>query len=250
MMAGPAIAALICAIFFEKARRIAALGLHFRLNNWWLYAWLIPLTIAVASVVFTLMFSGKHYVDLGSTVRAMAEAQGQDLSTTPAFLLDTSFIIAASASLGAFINAPILTFTEELGWRGYLHHLWRPSGFWRASLATGFVWGVWHMPAIWFYGLNYPNNPLLGMGLFIVFCMLLAPIMTLVRDRAGSVWATGLFHGAINAVGGITIGVLSSPDFPWNGIVGIGGFMALAVGVVIVALLQARGAPSAQAAAT
>ncbi|MBI3438360.1 MAG: hypothetical protein HY054_06880, partial [Proteobacteria bacterium] len=37
MMAGPAIAALICAVLFEKGRRIDALGLHFAPNIWWLW---------------------------------------------------------------------------------------------------------------------------------------------------------------------------------------------------------------------
>jgi hypothetical protein len=69
--------------------------------------------------------------------------------------------------------------------------------------------------------------------------------MTLVRDRAGSVWAAGLLHGTINAVGGITLGVLSAPAFPWNGIVGIGGFVALVIGVLLVVLLKQKEAPAA-----
>jgi membrane protease YdiL (CAAX protease family) len=132
---------------------------------------------------------------------------------------------------------PILTLTEELGWRGYLHYLWRPAGFWRASLATGAIWGFWHAPIIYLFGLNYPTERPLGIGLFVIYCMLLAPIMTLVRDRAGTVWAAGLAHGTINAVAGLTIVSLSNPAFPWNGMVGIGGFIALALAVAAIALL-------------
>ena len=63
--------------------------------------------------------------------------------------------------------------------------------------ATGVVWGVWHAPAIFFYGHNYPDDRVLGLGLFVLFCMLLAPIITLVRERGGSVWAAGIIprHG-------------------------------------------------------
>jgi hypothetical protein len=64
--------------------------------------------------------------------------------------------------------------------------------------------------------------------------------MTLIRDRTGSVWAAGLFHGTINAIGGFTMAAVSDPAFPWNGIVGIGGFIALAIGIVIVFLLRRR----------
>lgn len=245
MMAGPAIAALICAFAFEKGRRAEALGLHFKLNLWWLWAWLIPIALALGAVVVTLILGDRTYVDIGEATRAAAAAQGQEIPAAQAALVSTPVIVGMAITLGALINWPILTFTEELGWRGYLHDLWRGGGFWRASLATGFVWGLWHAPAIVLYGLNYPDNPTLGIALFTGFCMLLSPIMTLVRDRAGSVWAAGLFHGAFNTVGGLTLAAVSEPVFPWNGIVGIGGFIALAVGVAAVALLQRKAAPAA-----
>lgn len=239
MMAGPAIAALICAFAFEKGRRVEALGLRFKPNWWWLLAWLIPLAIAAISVAASVLLApNNNLLDIGDQMIAAAAAQSpeqaEELRTIPFLGL---IIISASAVVGALINAPILTFTEELGWRGYLHDLWRPSGFWRASLGTGVIWGLWHAPAIYVYGLNYPANRELGIGLFVIWCALLSPIMTLVRDRSGSVWAAGLFHGTINAIGGLTIGVLSNGAFPWNGIVGIGGFVALALGVIVTALL-------------
>jgi len=243
MMAGPAIAAIICVFAFEKGRRAEALGLRFRPNLWWLYAWLIPIALAAFSVIATLVLSDRTYADIGAATAANAAAQGQDISTVPSFLISAPFILGMAIVLGALINTPILTFTEELGWRGYLHHLWRPSGFWRASLATGFVWGLWHAPAIYFYGLNYPDNAVLGIGLFALYCMLMSPLLTLVRDRGGSVWAAGIFHGTVNAVGGLTILMLSDPSFPWNGMVGIGGFIALAIACAFVFVLQ-RQAPA------
>ena len=251
MMTGPAISAAICVFVFEKnSERVNALGLHFKPNLWWALAWLIPILIGVGSVAATVLLSGHHYVDIGAGVRAVAEAQGQDLSQAPAFATNTWFIVSMAVVFGALINMPILTFTEELGWRGYLYGLWRPSGFWRTSIGTGAVWGAWHAPAIFFFGLNYSDDRTLGLGLFVVFCMLLTPIITLVRERSGSVWAAGLFHGAFNAVGGLTIAAISTPAFPWNGIVGIGGFAVLTVGALITLLIQRRpAAPVPQAAA-
>jgi membrane protease YdiL (CAAX protease family) len=243
-MIGPAVAAVICALAFEKGRRAESLGLRFKPNWWWLAAWAIPIAIAAGSVLATVLLSNHAYVDIGDASRQAVEAQGQDTSAAPAFLFNTGFIVAASVIVGALINMVILTFTEELGWRGYLHGLWRRFGFWRTSLATGAIWGVWHAPAIWLFGLNYPDDRMLGIGLFVVFCMLLSPILTLVRDRSGSVWAAGLFHGTFNAVGGLTIAAIANPTFPWNGIVGIGGFIALAIGVAIVALLQRGESPA------
>ena len=104
--------------------------------------------------------------------------------------------------------------------------------------------GLWHAPAIYLYGLNYPNDRLLGIGLFTVYCTLLAPLVTLMRERGGSTWAAGIFHGVFNAVAGLSILWLSDPSFPWNGVVGIGGFVALAVGVAAAALLRPGRTPA------
>ena len=246
MMTGPAIAALICTFAFEaKGTRIAALGLHFRPNLWWALAWVIPIALAGLSVAATILLSDRHYADIGRSIAATAEAHGQHLNDIPAWTFGTPFILFMSAIVSALFNAPVLTLTEELGWRGYLHHLWRPAGFWRASLATGAIWGLWHAPAILLYGLNYPDNAQLGVGLFIVWCALLGPIMTLIRDRGGSVWAAGIAHGTINAIAGLTLLSLNNPAFPWNGMVGYGGFVALAIGCAIVWWLQRTSAPAA-----
>ena len=249
MMTGPAISALICVFAFEKkGERIKALGLHFKPNIWWLLAWLIPIVIGIGSVAATLLLSSHNYVDIGEAVRTQAELRGQDMSVAPAFMTNTAFIVTVAAVFGGLVNMPILTFTEELGWRGYLYGLWRPSGFWRTSIGTGVVWGIWHAPAILFFGLNYPDDRALGVGLFVLFCILLTPVITLVRERSGSVWAAGLFHGTFNAVAGLTLLAISTPVFPWNGIVGIGGFIALAVFALITLLIHHPRAPALQAA--
>jgi membrane protease YdiL (CAAX protease family) len=248
MMTGPAIAALVCAFAFEKGRRVEALGLRFKPNWWWLFAYLIAIALAVVSVGLTVLLSNRTLGDLEANLLLAARQAGQDTSQIPANLPLVPLVLFQALVIGALINSFLLTFTEELGWRGYLHDLWRPSGFWRASLATGVIWGIWHAPAIYLFGHNYPDNRLLGVGIFTVFCTLLSPIMTLVRDRAGSVWAAGILHGVINAIAGLTILSLSRAEFPWNGLLGIGGYLALAIGVAIVFMMQ-RGARAPVAAA-
>lgn len=234
-MLGPAIAALICTFAFEpKGQRLSALGLHWTPNRWWLAAWAGVLAIAALSVLLTIVLSGQHYVPAGDSVRAALAAQGQDISAAPSFLYSTEGLLLMAVLVAAPVNFLLLTLTEELGWRGYLHHLWRGGGFWRSSINTGAVWGVWHAPAILLYGLNYPDNADVGVFLFVLYCVLLSPIMTFLRDRGRSVIAAGIAHGTLNSVGALTLAPLSAPDFPWNGIVGIGGFLALAIGVGVV----------------
>lgn len=240
MMMGPAVAALICTFAFEKGQRVDALGLRFKPNWWWLWAWAIPIGLAALAVIAAYLLGGRHYVDPGAASAAAAAAQGADLSQAPAWLTGTPFILFAALVIGALFNAIPLTLTEELGWRGYLYHLWRPSGFWRTSIGTGAIWGAWHAPAILFYGLNYPSHAEIGAVIFIVWCALLSPIMTLIRDRGGATWAAGIAHGTINAVAGLTVLMQSEPDFPWTGFVGIGGFVALTIGVLAVFLVQRK----------
>lgn len=237
MMMGPAIAAIICAFAFEKGRRITALGLRFKPSWWWLFAYLIGLALCAGSVAFTVLLSDRKLGDLHANILLAAQQAGQDTSQLEALPL-VPIVLFQALVLGSLINS-VMTLSEELGWRGYLHDLWRPSGFWRTSLATGAIWGAWHAPAIYLIGHNYPDERALGVVMFIGFCLLLAPIMTLVRDRAGSVWAAGILHGTINAVGGVTALMLSNPAFPWSGLTGIGGFIALGIGVVLVMLLRA-----------
>ncbi|MGD9980680.1 MAG: CPBP family intramembrane glutamic endopeptidase [Hyphomonadaceae bacterium] len=248
-MFGPSIAALICALAFEKGRRAASLGLRFRPNWWWLAAYLAPILIAATSVALSIAFGGSSFVDPGAGTIAMVEQAAPEQAEQVRALAPilTPLVLAQALVIGALINAVVLTFSEELGWRGYLHNLWRGAGFWRASLGTGVVWGIWHAPAILFFGLNYPDNRAVGVGLFVAFCMLLSPILTLVRDRGASVWAAGILHGTLNAVGGLTMVTLSNPVFPWNGIVGIGGFIALGLGVALTLLLRPSRSPQTAA---
>src|SRR6185503_7595740 len=124
-----------------------------------------------------------------------------------------SFFLVAAASYS------LLAIAEELGWRGYLYHLWRPFGFWRTSFATGLIWGIWHLPLNFWFGANFPEHRLLGLVLFPISTMLYAPIMTFVRDRGQSVWPAVILHGAYNAMGAFIVLAMNEVQFPWDKVV-------------------------------
>lgn len=65
----------------------------------------------------------------------------------PAGILGVAVTFGLVLALGTTVNA-VFAFGEEFGWRGYL--LWElaPLAFWKASLAIGALWGVWHAPVI------------------------------------------------------------------------------------------------------
>lgn len=245
MMFGPAIAALVCAFAFERGHVREALGLKWTPNWWWLAAYAAGVVFCFGSIALTVFLSANTLSDPAdiaiAQTMAVAPEQAAQLQGLPLGLI----LVAQSFLIGPLINAPILTISEELGWRGYLHTLWRPLGFWRASLSTGAIWGVWHAPAIYFYGLNYPEHRLIGIPIFIAFCMLLSPVMTLIRDHGRSVIAPGILHGTINAVGGYALLAVAMAPFPWSGIVGIGGLLTLALAVSAIAFSRRTLAPTA-----
>ncbi|MGO1972389.1 MAG: lysostaphin resistance A-like protein [Propionibacteriaceae bacterium] len=88
---------------------------------------------------------------------------------------------------------------EELGWRGYLHSLLRPIGFWRTAAVIGAVWALWHVPVAVTLGVagEIPTR------MAFTYCLDLIPIALLfaaLRERSASVWPAVLAHGLLNSV--------------------------------------------------
>lgn len=95
-----------------------------------------------------------------------------------------------------------------------------------ASLFVGFVWGLWHAPII-ALGHNYPQHPIAGIGMMILWCMLLSPPITYITLKARSVIAAAVFHGTLNAIAGISYLYLIGGNDLTNGVTGVSGFAAL-----------------------
>ena len=206
-------AALTCALIFEKGHRIAALGLKFRPNRWWMVALVLPMAM-----------DAYHMAVMAALGRADADTSFADPHKTIAAVfklrpeaLPHGYIgIAGIVILIAFGFSIMFTLTEEMGWRGYLYQQCRPLGFWRYSLLTGLVWGVWHWPMVIYFGLVFSDHRLAGLVYYPLETMSLAPIMTLLRDRGRSIWAPGIFHGMANTIGIILfdeLGRNTKPEF-------------------------------------
>lgn len=135
--------------------------------------------------------------------------------------------LAQGLIAGITINA-VAGFGEELGWRGFLQKELGYIGFWKSSALIGIIWGVWHAPII-LQGHNYPQHPIVGVFMMIVFCLLLTPIFSYVRLKAKSVIAAAIIHGSLNATAGLGIMVVKGGNDLLIGVTGVAGFIALAV---------------------
>lgn len=213
-------------------------------DRWFGVAVLLPVLLALVTLGASLLLPGVGFSaqmegmfarfgdQLGPEQLAAMHAQVESLPLHPFWIGLLAALVA-----GPTVNA-IAAFGEELGWRGYLQRELAPMGFWPSSLLIGALWGLWHAPLI-VQGHNYPEHPLLGVGLMVVFCMLWAPILGWLRLRSGSVVAAAIGHGAVNASAGLPLLVILGGNDLTVGMTGLAG---LAVALVVNLALWATGA--------
>jgi membrane protease YdiL (CAAX protease family) len=219
-------------IYREPLRK--PLGISFRPNRWFLVAWLLPVVAALATVVASLLVPGVVYSpDMAGmferfaaslTPEQLAEMESQ-LAATPIHPLWIGVVQGLIA--GITINA-VVAFGEELGWRGLLQRELGHLGFWRSSALIGVIWGVWHAPVI-IQGWNYPQHPLPGVFMMVIWTLLLAPIFGYVALKARSVIAAAILHGTLNASAGLPLLVIVGGNDLTVGITGLAGLLVLAV---------------------
>ncbi len=222
-MWGPALGALAATWMYDRARWREVLGISYRPNWWWVAAVLVPAILILIATYASALLPGVELVGLEQGIGAALPDQ---VSSIQGQLPPLPVVLAASVLAGATLNG-ILALTEELGWRGYLWSQWRPLGFWRLSVLTGILWGVWHAPII-AAGYNYPGEPVRGPLMMTGFTLLICPLIGRLRERAGSVLAASIFHGVLNAVASVCVLMVAADSVFLNGILGFPGFVVLA----------------------
>ncbi len=112
--------------------------------------------------------------------------------------------------IAPFVNA-IFAFGEEYGWRGFLlQRLTEKYGLLNAIFLTGIIWGLWHTPLILLIGYNYPHHrDLVGVVFFTILTVFMSIYLSWLRIKSGSVYASAIGHGAINAY--LPLGLLLAP---------------------------------------
>ena len=224
----PAICAIILQII-HKEKPFRNLNISFKLNLWFLIAGIVPIITAFMALGINLLFPNVSFsTTLENLLPFLTEEQMEQafeqFSRFPPVILILIQIINALVA-GYTINA-IFAFGEELGWRGYLQKALQEKKLMPVSVIIGTVWGLWHFPLI-LIGHNYPEHPIAGAGMMVIFCILLSPMMTYIVIKSKSVLTAAFFHGTLNAISGISIIFLAGGNDLTNGITGLSGFIAL-----------------------
>ncbi|WP_433028517.1 CPBP family glutamic-type intramembrane protease [Actinomycetospora sp. CA-053990] len=133
----------------------------------------------------------------------------------------------------------ITTAGEEIGWRGYMLTRLIDSGVPRPVLASGLIWGVWHLPMVFAGFYAGGESLLLSAALLLVSITATSVVYARMRLETGSVWPVVLAHSAWNMI-------IQNPfDHAASGPgatlwVGEAGIVTAAV-LVVVAVLVSRG---------
>jgi len=241
----PMLIAILVQKLVKHEEVIKPLQVSFKLNRWFLVAWLLPPLLALGAMGVSLLFPGVQY---SPDMAGVFDIFGQNLSPEQAAQMRAQlealpisyFWIALIQGLiaGISVNA-VAAFGEELGWRGFLLREFRDLGFWKASLLIGLIWGIWHAPVI-LQGHNYPQHPLAGVGMMVIWCMLLTPIIAYVRVKARSVIAAAIMHGTLNGTAGLAILMIRGGNDLTVGLTGVAGFVVLLLVNILIARLNPK----------
>jgi len=231
----PMVVAIIVQKFIYKERIKEPLGISFKLNRWFLIAWLLPPVIAFASLGVSLLFPDIQYssgmegllerFESVLTVEQLQRIKNQVANSSSMYLVWVGLLQGLIA--GISVNA-VAGFGEELGWRGFLQRELGFLGFWKSSAIIGIIWGVWHAPII-LAGHNYPQHPFAGVFMMVFFALLLSPIFSYIRLKANSVIAAAVIHGSLNATAGLPLMLIKGGNDITVGVTGLAGFIVLIV---------------------
>jgi membrane protease YdiL (CAAX protease family) len=222
----PGLGAIIATRLGEK-EELKTLGLR-RLGKKkiYLWAWLGPILAVLVTGVISWLFGWGKFDPTFQLIRQAVEGLPNVPETALPLLLSAK--IAAALTIAPLFNT-LFALGEELGWRGYLLPKLLPLGQIPAMLISGVIWGIWHAPAI-LQGHNYPENPVLGVGMMIVFTVLLGIFFSWLYLKTKSPWAPALAHGTVNAVAGLPLLFLTDVNLSLGGsLTSVSGWLALAV---------------------
>ena len=218
----PVLAVIFTQVIFKEPV-LRGVGLSFKINRWWVIGWLLIPIIALAIVGMTLLMPGARWTPDNETVKMALQAMPEGFGVW-GFIAIT---ILSGLFAGLTLNA-VFGLGEEIAWRGYLLNLFRGKKFWKVALWTGIIWGFWHAPLI-LNGHNYPQHPVAGVFLMVVFCVLMTPILMYFRQKSGSVIVPAIMHGTFNAVAGLPLIIITPANDLLYGATGLAGMIVLLI---------------------
>jgi hypothetical protein len=223
-------------------KSLSELGLRPRFGIWYLVALWLPAFVALATLGFSSIFSGVSLdLDLSRQIAEAERTNAPSLASLRALsrlsVPPIAVLLLSALPAGASVNA-LAALGEELGWRGYLFVAFSGSSFWRRSLTTGLVWGLWHVPLV-LVGHNDLGDPLTSLAMTLAFCVAWSPLFELVRARSQTVVTSAIMHGTINATGAFASALTVGGTMLSTSAVGLAGVLGVVVVSAVVLAIDA-----------
>lgn len=228
----PAFGALVVKAI-AKDRIIEDLGLSFRLNRWFVIAWVLPVVWVGTALLIAWFWPGAE-LELGTDAYwdyfrgKVPEGQREAFESSVAAAEQTGTHPALRQLLqgmvGGLMPASIVALGQELGWRGLLSNELRAIGAiaqreartaqlprrmaqlprrmaqLQRGMVVGVIWGLWYVPiALQGFGAG-KANALGGTITLVAFCVAISPAYQIVRDRSGSVLPCAIMAGTMMAL--------------------------------------------------
>jgi membrane protease YdiL (CAAX protease family) len=225
-MWGPGIGAIVATLTSGGSFSDLNLG-RLGAKRYLFWAWLLFPILSLATGLVTLLLGFGEFDPNLTLMSDSLTALPPDAGLSPMLLVAAQ--IGAAFTIAPLINM-LFAMGEELGWRGFLLPKLLPLGQWKAIIISSVIWGFWHAPAV-AQGLNYPEYPILGIFMMVVFTLLLGIIFSWLYLNTQSPWAPALAHGSVNAVAGLPV-LFLVPGFD----MALGGTLASVSGWVALAL--------------
>lgn len=241
----PGLTAIAFARWISPDPRRSTLGLHLRPNRWWLVAWLAPPALMSLTLGISLLWPGTAF---DPTMEGLGPRLGFS-AADGARLANSVRAFPGPALVGFLLQGLLLGPTagligglgEELAWRGLLYHQLISRGFWRCTFITGLLWAAWHLP-LTLQGYGYPQHPVAGTAVFVLYVLAFAPLMTFVRLRGQSVLAPAILHGTADMTVLLTLALVRGGSDLTVGWGSLSGVIALALAALPIAAAQWAGA--------
>ena len=143
---------------------------------------------------------------LGPIWAAVVGALGADLDASSILLVLPGAIGRHAEVWGIAPDALVLRYVvfitiwagigEELLYRGYLHEVLRPRGFWAAALVSSGWFAVRHAMQL----VGGPTYPWLAAASWVGFSFVLGLVFSWLYERTSSLWPPILVHTLFNAI--------------------------------------------------
>jgi membrane protease YdiL (CAAX protease family) len=193
LMLCPSVSAILTKLIFDRS--LKGMGWKPGPARWLGLGYLLP--ILYGAVIYGIAW----LIGLGGfTTDVIAEVIGTGLGMADASTGQLVVVYILFLATIVFVRQGLLSsFGEDLGWRGFLFpELHRMTSFTTASLISGVVWTLYHLPLILFS--DYHSTAPIAFQVVVFFISTIAHTFVLnwLRAKSGSVWPAVFLHTSHN----------------------------------------------------